>query len=194
MSNTEKTLTPKLVKKLWLAFIALVLLMGVSYILITGYFANKYSQETTQRLNADVANHVIAEKFKDASPFLEDGSVNKPLFGDLMHDMMAVNQGIEVYLLDKEGTVLYSVVLDHDAGAPEKSVSLGPIETFIANKGEKFVLGDDPINTDKQKIFSEAPFTADGKEGFNNFNDDFCGTNWFVEHLVSNEKLTLNHP
>ncbi|MGS0528230.1 hypothetical protein ACU8V7_26505 [Zobellia nedashkovskayae] len=112
MSQKEKTLTPKLIKKLWLAFILLVLLMGASYIFITGYFANKYSQETTQRLNADVAHHVIAEKFKDASPFLEDGSVNKPLFGDLMHDMMAVNQSIEVYLLNETGEVLYSVVLD----------------------------------------------------------------------------------
>ncbi|MCQ8115607.1 hypothetical protein NP565_23850, partial [Vibrio parahaemolyticus] len=80
--KSEKTLTPKLVKKLWLAFIGLVLLMGASYIFITGYFANKHSQETTQRLNAEVANHVIAEKFSGASPFMEDGSVNKALFGD----------------------------------------------------------------------------------------------------------------
>lgn len=166
MSHTEKALTPRLVKKLWFAFIALVFLMGLSYILITGYFANKHNQETTQRLNADVANHVIAEKFKDASPFLPDGTVNKALFGDLMHDMMAVNQGIEVYLLDKEGTVLYSVVLDHEAGAPQQSVSLSPIKEFIDAKGEKFVLGDDPINASEQKIFSAAPFTADGKEGF----------------------------
>jgi len=166
MSGKEKTLTPRLVKKLWLAFITLVLLMGASFILITGYFANKYSQETTQRLNANVAEHVIAEKFKDASPFLEDGTVNKPLFGDLMHDMMAVNQGIEVYLLDKEGTIEYSVVLDHDAGAPEKSVSLQPISTFIKEKGKKYILGDDPINPGEQKIFSAAPFEAGGKEGY----------------------------
>lgn len=125
MMQKEKTLTPKLIKKLWIAFICLVLLMGASYILITGYFANKHSLETTQRLNADVANHVIAEKFSGASPFLEDGSVNKALFGDLMHDMMAVNQSIEVYLLDQEGKILYSVVLDHSDKAPAKKVSLG---------------------------------------------------------------------
>jgi len=166
MSSNEKTLTPKLIKKLWLAFITLVLWMGVSYILITGYLANKYSQETTQRLNADVANHVIDEKFKDASPFLQDGSVNKPLFGDLMHDMMAVNRGIEVYLLDDKGTILYSVVLDHEAGAPTKSVSLAPITDFIDGKGNKFVLGDDPINPGQRKIFSAAPYTAGEKEGF----------------------------
>ena len=166
MSQADKTLTPKLVKKLWAAFVLMVLLMGCSYIFITGYFANKYSQETTQRVNANVAHHVIAEKFKDASPFLGDGSVNEPLFGDLMHDMMAVNQGIEVYLLDKSGEILYSVVLDHSASAPERRISLDPINEFIKGNGNKYVLGDDPRNPGKQKIFSAAPFSIDGHEGF----------------------------
>ncbi len=166
MSQNEKTLTPKLVKKLWAAFIILVLLMGASYILITSYFANKHNQETTQRLNADVANHVIAEKFQNASPFLEDGSVNKELFGDLMHDMMAVNQGIEVYLLNDLGEILYSVVLDPNDKDATKSVSLDPIRSFIQDQGEKFVLGDDPRNPGEQKIFSAAPYSVDGRDGF----------------------------
>ena len=164
--KTEKTLTPKLVKKLWLAFILLIVLMGASYIFVTGYFANKYSQATAQKVNADIANHLIAEKFQNASPFLEDGSVNKALFGELMHDMMAINRSIEVYLLDKSGKILYSVVLDHSEDSEVKKVSLTPIKTFIATKGEQYILGDDPRNPGKQKIFSAAPFEVDGKEGF----------------------------
>lgn len=166
MSNSEKTLTPRLVKKLWAAFIGLVLLMGTSFIFFTGYFASKHQQETTQRLNADVANHVIAEKFQNASAFLEDGSVNKPLFGDLMHDMMAVNQGIEVYLLNQTGEVLYSVVLDNSENAATTSVSLAPIESYLENEGDKFVLGDDPRYPDEQKIFSVAPYSVDGRDGY----------------------------
>ncbi len=166
MSKSEKTLTPKLVKKLWFAFILLVVLMGASYMLITNHFAAKHYEETTQRLNAEVADHVIAEKFKDASPFLEDGSVNKPLFGDLMHDMMAVNQGIEVYLLDDTGSILYSVVLEHDDNAPAKQVSLAPIKSFIADGGKKYIVGDDPRNPGQQKIFSAAPYAVDGREGY----------------------------
>jgi signal transduction histidine kinase len=164
--KTEKTLTPRLVKKLWLAFILLIVLMGASYIFVTGYFVNKYGQATAQKVNADLANHLIAEMFKDASPFLEDGSVNKPLFGDLMHDMMAINRSIEVYLLDKSGEILYSVVLDHSANSDVKSVSLEPIKGFIATNGESHILGDDPRNPGKQKIFSAAPFTADGRSGY----------------------------
>ena len=166
MSTTTKTLTPKLVKKLWIAFILLVILMGVSYIGITSYFANLHNQETTQKLNASVANHVIEEKFNNASPFLEDGTVNKPLFGDLMHDMMAVNRSIEVYLLDDAGAILYSVVLDPSDKDATKSVSLAPLQSFINDKGENFVLGDDPRNPGEKKIFSAAPYSVDGHDGY----------------------------
>ncbi|MEL6916323.1 MAG: HAMP domain-containing sensor histidine kinase [Bacteroidota bacterium] len=166
MSKTEKTLTPRLVKKLWAAFVLLVVLMGASYIFITGYFANKYNQATAQRVNADVANHLIEEKFQEASPFMEDGSVNKALFGGVMHDMMAVNRSIEVYLLDKTGEILYSVVLDHSENAPIKKVRLSPIRSFINSKGKSYVLGDDPRNPGKEKIFSAAEFNVDGREGY----------------------------
>lgn len=166
MNTAEKTLTPKLVKKIWAAFILIIILMGASYVLITGYFANKYNQATAQRINANVANHLIEEKFQNASPFLEDGSVNKPLFGDIMHDMMAVNRSIEVYLLDKTGGILYSVVLDPSDNSPENKVSLAPIQSFIKSNGQEFILGDDPRNKDAQKIFSAAPYHVDGREGF----------------------------
>jgi len=166
MNNPEKTLTPRLIKKLWLAFILIIVLMGASYILMSGYFANKHNEATSQRVNAQIAEHLIEEKFQNASPFLEDGSPNKALFGDLMHDMMAVNRSIEVYLLDTSGEILYSVVLDHSDNAPINRVSLKPIHEFIADKGENYILGDDPRNPGKKKIFSAASFDVDGREGY----------------------------
>ena len=142
-------------------------MVGLAYVSITAYFSTKYFEETTQLLNAKVANHMIEEKFQNASPFLEDGSVNKPLFGDIMHDMMAVNRGIEVYLLDSEGSILYSVVLDHDEPeAPKQYVDLGPVKEFIENDGSIFILGDNPRNENNPKIFSAAHFDHEGTEGY----------------------------
>jgi signal transduction histidine kinase len=142
-------------------------MVGLAYVSITAYFSNRFFEETTQLLNAKVANHLIEEKFQNASPFLEDGSVNKPLFGDIMHDMMAVNRGIEVYLLDKEGTILYSVVLDHDQPeAPKQHVDLAPVHEFINQNGEIFILGDNPRNANDPKIFSAAQFNHQGHEGY----------------------------
>jgi signal transduction histidine kinase len=163
----SKTLTPKLIIKLGISFLALLVLMAASYVVFTLYFTQKYRQEITQKLNVNLAQHLIDEKFQQAKPFLEDGSVNKALFGDLMHDMMAVNRAIEVYLLNSNGEILYSVVLDHDKpNAPKKHVDLVPVKHFIQSKGERLILGDDPRDANQQAIFSAAAFNQDGNEGY----------------------------
>ena len=141
--------------------------MGASFVLTTVYFSEKHFQESAQKLNISLADHLIEEKFQNDSPFLEDGSVNKALFGDLMHDMMAVNRSIEVYLLNDGGEVLYSVVLDHsNPNAAARTVALEPIASFLANNGQQFVLGDDPRNPNDPNIFSAAAFEADGHSGY----------------------------
>lgn len=163
----NKTLSNKLIKKLSISFLLIILLMGVTYVLISVFFSNKFHEETTQKLNANIANHLIEEKFKSTSPFLEDGSVNKSLFGDIMHDMMAVNRGIEVYLLNETGEVLYSIVLDHsNPNAPVKKVDIEPIKEFISKNGDVYILGDDPRNKGEKKIFSAAQYQENGHKGY----------------------------
>ncbi|MEP0986742.1 HAMP domain-containing sensor histidine kinase [Ekhidna sp.] len=162
-----RLLTNKLLKKIVSVFFLLVVLMGVSYIFTTLYFTNKHFEERSQKLNSELANHLIEEKFQGNSPFLEDGSVNKSLFGDLMHDMMAVNRGIEVYLLSTSGEILYSVVLSHDnPDDPAQYVDLDPVNEFINTNGGKYILGDDPRQVGKKKIFSAARFNHKGREGY----------------------------
>ena len=160
-------LSVRFILKLTLSFLAILLLAGIGYTITSIYLSNKYFYETTQRLHANLAQDLIEEKFKDTQPFDSNGNVNKALFGDIMHDMMAVNRAIEVYLLDLEGNVQYSVVLDHDAPeTKEKRVNLAPIKQFITESGSNYVLGDDPKDLTKQTIFSAAQFNKDGHEGY----------------------------
>ncbi|MGX1928861.1 sensor histidine kinase [Flagellimonas sp. 2504JD4-2] len=160
-------LSGRFILKLSLSFLAILLLAGIGYTVTSIYLSNKYFQETTQRLHANLAQDLIDEKFKSADPFDEKGTVNKALFGDIMHDMMAVNRAIEVYLLDKQGYVQYSVVLDHDAPeTKQKKVNLSPIKKFINENGSNYTLGDDPKDLTKQTIFSAAHFNKDGHEGY----------------------------
>lgn len=160
-------LTNQLIKKIMMVFMLMILLVGAAYMTLTIYLTNKYFEEASQRLNAQVATHLIEEKFKDDSPFLEDGSVNKALFGDVMHDMMAVNRSIEVYLLNDLGEILYSVVLDHsDDEKPRTKIDLVPVQDFIGCNGDRYILGDDPRNPENKKIFSAAAFETNGKSGF----------------------------
>ncbi len=163
----NETISNKLITKLSISFFLIIVMMGLTYVLLSVYFSNKFQQETTQKLNANVAAHLIDEKFKDASPFLEDGSVNEPLFGDIMHDMMAVNRGIEVYLLNEQGEILYSVVLDHsNPNEAAKKVDLKPIEHFVSSDEKIHILGDDPRNPGEKKIFSAAHYEKDGHQGY----------------------------
>lgn len=163
----ETTLTPKLVFKLWFALSLLIIGMAVCYILITNYYSNQHHLATQQEINAPLAQHLIDEKFTDDTPpFLEDGSVNKAVFGDLMHDMMAVNRSIEVYMLGEDGEVLYSVVLRHDSGDPARYVDTKPIKDLLASGGKGFCLGDDPRDPEERKIFSVAHFNNEIKNGY----------------------------
>jgi signal transduction histidine kinase len=163
----KNILSNRLVKKLTLSFLAILLLAGLGYTAATIYFSNEYFYETTQRLHANLAQDLIDEKFVDTSPIDSTGAINKVVFGDIMHDMMAVNRAIEVYLLDMDGHVQYSVVLDHDAPETyQKKISLAPIKEFINNKGQNYILGDDPKNHAVQQVFSAAKFNKGGKEGY----------------------------
>ena len=157
----------RLITKLIISSLAILILAGIGYTLATVYFSNQYFSESNQRLHAHLAQDLIDEKFVDQSPIDSLGNVNKVLFSDIMHDMMAVNRAIEVYLLDIEGNVQYSVVLDHtDPNTSPTKVSLGPVQEFIKTKGEQYVLGDDPRNPNNQKVFSAAKYTKGGKEGY----------------------------
>lgn len=167
MKTAPKTLSNRLITKLSLSFFVIILLMGLTYILTTFYISKHLYEETSQKLNSNIANHLIEEKFQSGSPFLDNGQVNKPFFGDVMHDMMAVNRSIEVYLLSVSGDVLYSVVLDHtNPNEPLKKIDLKPVKTYIESNGQEYILGDDPRNPDKRKIFSAAYFEQNGHKGY----------------------------
>ncbi|UZR97250.1 sensor histidine kinase [Chondrinema litorale] len=129
--------------------------LGVSYVLITAYMARQYYQETTQRLNADVAQHLIEE----VQPFV-DGKVNKEALGLIMHSMMAVNPSIEVYLLDKKGEILSYVVMAKDVKL--KNIDLEPVNQFIDADTKKLVMGQNPRKPDQNTIFSAARVEENG--------------------------------
>ena len=133
--------------KISILFFLILVLLGVSYILVTISMAKRYSDETTQKLNAHVASQMLLE----VNPFV-DGKVNEDALGKIMHSMMAVNPSLEVYLLDPQGKILSYVVLDKKVKL--NYVSIAPIQKFIHTKGQLLIYGDDPKNPGKSKIFS----------------------------------------
>lgn len=143
------------------ALLMLLIILGIAYVSITTYSARKYYQETTQRLNANVAHHMLAE----VNPFV-NGEVNADAVGKIMHSMMAVNPSLEVYLLDPTGNILKYVVLDKKVRL--KNLNLDPIKEFLADGGTSYVLGDDPRKPGEQTIFSatEVRDSANALQGY----------------------------
>lgn len=138
------------------AFLLILVLLGLAYVSITAYSARKYFQETTQRLHASVAEEML----KEVNPFV-DGEINAEAVGTIMHSMMAVNPSLEVYLLDPRGSILKYVVLDKKVRL--NSIDLEPVQEFLKNQGETFVMGDDPRNPGEQTIFSAAKVHDEGQ-------------------------------
>ncbi len=132
-----------------MSFLAILIVLGLAYVLITVIATNRYYNETTQRLNATVAESMLAE----VSPFT-NGKVNEESVSKIMHSMMAVNPTLEVYLLDQTGKILTFVVFDKKVKL--SSIDLGPVREFIRTRGKQYVLGDDPRNPGHKTIFSAA--------------------------------------
>lgn len=137
-------------------FILILTTLSVTYSLFTIQTSRKYFEETTQRLNKGVAEHMLLE----VQPF-KNGKVNDEAVGKIMHSMMAVNPKIEVYLLSPEGEILSFVVLDKEVKL--KYVDMEPIKNMIAEEEYKDIIyGDNPRLPGLKTIFSAAEVRENG--------------------------------
>ncbi|MES9834054.1 MAG: HAMP domain-containing sensor histidine kinase [Candidatus Thiodiazotropha sp. DIVDIV] len=145
--------------RLSFALIALFLVTGLLYTLITLSTTDRYLQEITQHFNQDLAQRIVSDR-----RLVIDGAMNDLALKKTFSDYMDINPSIEIYLLDKQGTIL---AFSADAGkVKRKQVDLNPIEAFL--RGEGFpLLGDDPRSHERRKAFSVTPVPAgDMSDGY----------------------------
>jgi signal transduction histidine kinase len=135
----------------------LLIVIGCAYIFITADTVQVYFQEKNQRLNAELAAHVVQE----VKPTYQNGQVDEASMDKIMHSMIAINPSIEVYLLDTAGNIL-NYVAPYKKVKLEK-VALDPVLTFLETEGQQFIKGDDPRNPGIQKEFSAAPILEQEK-------------------------------
>lgn len=136
--------------KISATLLGLLVILGVVYVLITGYVAQQYFLEVNQRLYGNIAESTV----KEVKP-LVNGEVDTLAIQDIMHSMMVLNPSVEVYLLDTEGNII-TYVAPYKKVKLEK-VDLKPIQQFIEAEEKPFIKGDDPRHPDKLNVFSAAP-------------------------------------
>ncbi len=126
-------------------FVFILAILATIYFVVFIQISRKYFDETTQKLNKNVAAQMLLE----VNPF-KDGKINEESLGKIMHSMMAVNPNLEVYILDPTGNILSFVVLDKKVKLT--SVDINPIKKFIKNG--VLTYGDNPRVKGGSVIFS----------------------------------------
>ena len=138
--------------KISAALLSLLVIIGFIYVLLTGFIAQEYLQETNQILYGGIAKSMTKEA---PPPFLPDGTINKKAIQDVMHSMMVTNPSIEVYLLDPQGKIMTYVSPNKEIEI--EKVDLHPVQAFIAKSQILPIKGDDPRFSGQKKVFSAAP-------------------------------------
>ncbi len=87
-----------------------------------------YSQEASQRLNAEIAPHIAEE-----NQCFINGEPNVEVLKNVFHDVMIINPSIEVYLLDMNGKIISFYPSDSDLQLDHIDLKL--VNEFIITGG-----------------------------------------------------------
>lgn len=130
-------------------------LVGILVVVVTEYSTDMYQQEVSQKLNRDLAGHIVKEKL-----LMKNNQVNRAEVQEIFHNLMVFNPSIEIYLLDTEGNIM-------SFSAPQekvkrKRVDTRPIMQYLESDTTFPFLGDDPRDADRKKVFSAARIMENG--------------------------------
>jgi len=141
-------------------FLFALIIISVVYLYIAAFTAEMYYQEASQRLNAEVAQHIA-----DDYQFFVNGKASEDALKPIFHNIMVINPSIEVYLLDNDGKILAYFAPDKEVKL--EMIPLEPIEEFLEVGASSFVMGVDPKNEHVEKTFSAAKvYEGDVQRGY----------------------------
>lgn len=137
--------------KLSALFLLILLIMAGAQIWITMWSSRQFIREVDQKLNFDLA----ADMARELKPLVRQDSVDYSRIGERIHYMMVMNPKVEIYLLDREGTIL-SFYAEPGKKVKKERVDLQPVRQFLESDKEFPILGDDPRHPGRTKPFSAA--------------------------------------
>ncbi len=149
-----------LYSRLALTLFILLCLVGIMLVQVIGHSSTLYQQEVAQKLNRELASHIVAEQ-----TLIQDHKINNQALDHLFHQLMVINPSIELYLLDEQGSVLgYSAP---EGKVKRTQVALEPVRKFLDGSARFPLKGDDPRNPAGRKVFSAARIVnEDGLQGY----------------------------
>ncbi|MFO7603748.1 MAG: ATP-binding protein [Gammaproteobacteria bacterium] len=145
----------RLSSKLFVTLFALLLMMSLSFVGFALWSAPMFLQELNQKLNLQLAENIVNEK-----KLMLNTEVNHEAMQSVFMGLMLVNPAIEVYLTDTEGRLLaYSAP---KGVVKRQQIDLRPVQQFLAQESPFPLLGNDPRDLRRDKVFSAAPIYEHG--------------------------------
>lgn len=149
-----------LYSKLAVVLAGLFFLLGILFVGVTLFSSGMYQQEVNQKLNSKLAQQIVSEKL-----LMKDNRVNQEALEEIFHMLMVINPSIEIYLLDPTGRIL--AFSAPQGKVKSRQVDLGPVKRWLAGDMTMPLMGDDPREPNRKKVFTAARIPEHGKlEGY----------------------------
>ncbi len=146
----------RLSNKLIFTMLALMLMLSASFICYAILNTPMFLQELNQQLNLKLAANIVREK-----NLMIDHRVNDEALQSVFMGLMVVNPVIEVYLVDAEGKLLaWSAP---DGVVKRRYIDMAPVKEFLSAGMHSPILGNDPRDLGRDKVFSAAEIKQNGQ-------------------------------
>jgi signal transduction histidine kinase len=126
------------------------LLAALGFIAALEFSHTQYHREQAQRKNLRLAEHFLREKRELFGPDL----ARPERVAEALAELAEVNHAVDLYWLSPKGDILGSSVAT--SALKTKSVDLEPLERMLSGRADLPVLGVDPIDPERSKVFAVA--------------------------------------
>jgi signal transduction histidine kinase len=141
--------------RLLAVLVGLTVVMAALFLVVIRHSDTARNQEINQKVYRNLAARLIDEHILDGET--ADPSAVRKVFDRIR----IVNPRIDVYLLDAAGQVVAASGQD---AIKHASVDLTPIRRFLKGDDELPIVGDDPSEPVRKRVFSVAPVALSGSE------------------------------
>ena len=140
--------------KLLAVLVGLSVITAIIFVVVIRHSDVARNQEINQKLYRNLAARLIDEQILSERDSADPAAVQR-----VFDRIRIVNPRIDVYLLDHAGRVVAASVQD---GMKTGTVGLEPIRKFFDENAKLPILGDDPSDPGRQRVFSVAPVPLPG--------------------------------
>jgi two-component system OmpR family sensor kinase len=143
--------------RLLAVLIGLTVVMAALFLVVIRHSDTARNQEINQKVYRSLAARLIEEHILQGET--ADPSAVRKVFDRIR----VVNPRIDVYLLDSAGQV---VAASGQNALKRASVDLTPVRRFLKGEEELPIVGDDPSEPVRKRVFSAAPVPLAGETGY----------------------------